>query len=311
MSHREPSALPRISIVIPSFNQGAFLEETLRSIFAQDYPNLELLVIDGGSDDGTVEILERYDERIDHWVSEPDGGQSDAINKGFERAGGDLMTFFGSDDVYLPGAFADAARCWRENPGCGAVVGSFRFMDESSRPVSEVIPPRLPGPTPADLALADPRSWRLHQVATFYDRRALDEVGRWVRPELAYTMDRELLYRVCRAFPVATSERTYALFRRHPESKSVSVILPFCREMGSLHRMGASPAEDRETRARRRAWENYWRARGHLKLAQARSPSPAAVGPLLAAPRFRPGLLLEGGYWRKWRDALAPGGKRS
>ncbi len=297
-------AWPRISVVVPSFNQGGFLEETLRSILLQGYPNLELLVIDGGSSDASVDILNRYDHEIDFWVSEKDEGQSDAINKGFDRATGDLLTFFGSDDVYLPGTFFDAARRWLENPGCGAVVGAFRFLDELSRPASQAIPARSPAATPTDLALAHPSSWRLHQVATFYDRRALDTVGRSVRRELVYVMDRELLYRVCREFPIITSAQTYALFRRHEDSKSVSVILPFCREMADLHRMGSSPEEDAETQRRRQRYARYWQARGYLKLAQAQGASLKATSPLLRALRVQPSLLRNRGYWRQWLEAF-------
>ena len=298
-------AWPRISVVVPSFNQGRFLEEALRSILLQGYPHLELLVLDGGSTDASVEILERYDGQIDFWVSEGDEGQSDAINKGFRRASGDLLTFFGSDDVYLPGAFFDAARRWSENPGCGAVVGAFRFLDGSSRPISEPIPPRLPGPTPTDLALAHPSSWRLHQVATFYDRRALDRVGRSVRRELVYVMDRELLYRVCREFPIVTSGETYALFRRHEDSKSVSVILPFCREMASLHLLEPPVGEAKEARRRRRRFARHWQARGFLKLAQARGPSLKASAALLSALRNDPGLWFRRGYWHRWWTTMS------
>ncbi|HZY81117.1 MAG TPA: glycosyltransferase family 2 protein [Cyclobacteriaceae bacterium] len=97
--------LPRISIVTPSFNQGKFIEETIRSVIDQDYPDIEYIVIDGGSTDETVDILRKYNDRIKYWVSEKDEGQSHAINKGFEKATGDICAYINSDDVYLPGAF--------------------------------------------------------------------------------------------------------------------------------------------------------------------------------------------------------------
>jgi glycosyltransferase involved in cell wall biosynthesis len=298
------SPLPAISIVIPSFNQAAFLEETLRSILLQAYPRLELIVQDGGSQDGSVEILKRYAPWLAHWQSEPDGGQSDAINQGFQRATGDVITFFSSDDLYLPGALSEIARLWSEAPRAGAYVGAFQFMDEASRPVSETVLPRLPGPAPLDLATTDPGAWRLHQVATFYRREALDEVGRWVRPELRYTMDRELLYRICRRFPVATTQALLARFRRHGASKSGAEMLPFCREMASLHLLAAPAGEGAEVRRLRRRFVRHWRARGFLKLARATSRPGAAAGALLRAAAVQPSLLLRPSYGRFWLEAL-------
>src|SRR4051812_45214192 len=104
-----PMAYPRISIVTPSCNQAAYLEETIRSVLLQGYPNLEYFVIDGGSTDGSIDIIRKYEAWITGWVSEADRGQSHAINKGFQRCTGDLITFQNSDDYYLPGAFEDAA----------------------------------------------------------------------------------------------------------------------------------------------------------------------------------------------------------
>lgn len=114
---------PRISIVTPSYNQGQFIEETLRSVLLQGYPNLEYILIDGGSTDGSVEIIEKYAPWLSYWVSEPDRGQTHAINKGFERATGDIMAWLNSDDVYMPWTLAAVAQGISGNEAC-LLIGS-------------------------------------------------------------------------------------------------------------------------------------------------------------------------------------------
>src|SRR5262249_6291259 len=107
---------PRISIVTPSFNQGRDLEETIRSVLLQEYPNLEYVVIDGASTDGSVAVIEKYARHLTHWVSEPDDGCAQALNKGLRRASGEIFGFLNSDDVYEPGVLFEAARRFRERP---------------------------------------------------------------------------------------------------------------------------------------------------------------------------------------------------
>ncbi|MCX6036383.1 MAG: glycosyltransferase family 2 protein, partial [Chloroflexi bacterium] len=125
------SNLPLVSIVTPSYNQARFLEFTIHSVLEQDYPNIEYILVDGGSTDGSVDILQRYADRFAWWVSENDRGQTDAINKGFARAKGDILAWLNSDDTYEPHAVAEAVEFLRGRPEVGLVYGDTNFIDEN------------------------------------------------------------------------------------------------------------------------------------------------------------------------------------
>lgn len=289
---------PRISIIIPSYNQGLYLEQAIQSVLGQGYSNLELIVVDGASRDRSLEIIHRYSPRLAWWVSEADDGQSQAINKGFAHATGDIITFLSSDDLYLPGAFDDVAARYRQNPRAGAIVGAFSFWDEGQSAPGAPILPFLGQPSPCDLTLGPPAIYRLHQVATFYTRAALDTVGRKVREDLKYVMDRELLYRVCRRFPLILSDVPYGIFRRHSESKSAADILPFACEFAQIYRdaISGDPFLD----SLRHTMIAHRLARGYIKYARATGPSPRAWFSLARAAWYRPNLLRSSGYWRAY-----------
>src|SRR5262249_25886537 len=121
--------LPGFSIVMPSFRQAHYIDRSIRSILNQRYPDTELIVIDGGSQDGTVAILESYARQLAYWRSEPDQGQSDALNKGFRQATGEIVGWLNSDDLYLPGAFQDVARVFNAHPEIDVVYGDWFAID--------------------------------------------------------------------------------------------------------------------------------------------------------------------------------------
>lgn len=295
---------PRLSIVTPSYNRQVFLEESLRSVLLQGYPDLEYLVIDGGSHDGTAEILERYDPWLTFWSSEPDRGWAHAVNKGLARCSGQIVTFFSSDDLYLPGTFGTIGARWPELEGCGAATGGFYHIDESSRQMErELIPPRLPAPAPLDLSLVDPLAWRLHQVATFYVATALDAVGRSLLEDLPYNADRELLYRICLRFPVDLVPRALAAFRVHPASLAggsqrrsaaefeyARLQLSYCT--GDIH--------DR----RRRKIAHHFLAKANMSFAKYSGRRSASMLALLKALRYRPSGLRENAYLKTWLKLL-------
>lgn len=291
--------LPRISIIIPSFNQAAFLDSAIRSVVSQNYPDLELIVVDGGSTDGSREIIEKYSTDLTWSISEPDRGQSHAINKGLAHAAGEIVTFIGSDDYYLPGVFQDVAGMVSAHPGAGAISGAFCFLDEGKSQPGEMIPPLIEGGSPRDLTLGPPGSYRLHQAATFYTKSALDATGRYVREDFKYVMDRELLYRICRSFPIALSAKPYSIFRRHAESKSVSDILPFAQEFSRLYELHLSGVQAEDKRRKRMA--RYRLARGHIKFADAKPGFPGSLLHILRAGMIDPTLLISSAYWGKIR----------
>ncbi|TET09976.1 MAG: glycosyltransferase [Candidatus Atribacteria bacterium] len=128
---KKDQSYPKISIVTPSYNQAQFLEKTILSILNQDYPNLEYIIIDGGSTDGSIEVIKKYNQYLAYWVSEEDNGQADAINKGFKIATGDFLAWQNSDDIYLPGSFFKVAEKFKKHPNPDVVFGNVYLINEN------------------------------------------------------------------------------------------------------------------------------------------------------------------------------------
>src|SRR5437899_9101981 len=135
------NSYPKISVVTPSYNQGSYLERTIRSVINTEYPNIEYIVIDGGSTDNSLDIIKKYEKYLKYWVSEQDRGQSNAINKGFSHATGDLWTWLSSDDYYMPGALWTIATMAIANPEASVFVGSGRIIDETGKVIYYKKPP--------------------------------------------------------------------------------------------------------------------------------------------------------------------------
>lgn len=295
-----------ISIIISSYNQGQYLEAAIQSVLAQDYPNTELIVIDGGSQDNSLDILKQYAPQIAYWESVPDRGQSHAINKGFAKASGGILTFLSSDDYYLPGTFDDVVNHFTQNPQAGAVVGSFCFLDQDQSTPGPPIKPFLQGSSPTDLSLGPPGKYRLHQVATFYRRSALEQVGAYVREDMHYVMDRDLLYRVCKAFPITLSEKPYGVFRKHQAGKSEADIIPFAQEFSNLYLQHFTG--DKKLDLQRKQMARYRLSRGYIKFSQTTS-LPRAFLALFYAGLIQPHLFFERGYWAKFIHAIRSSSK--
>jgi glycosyltransferase involved in cell wall biosynthesis len=221
-------SLPRVSIVTPSFNQAPFLEETIRSVLAQDYPRIEYIVVDGGSTDGSREIIERYQEQLAHWSSEPDRGQTDAINKGFGVAHGDIFAWLNSDDTYQPGAVGEAVAYLQDHREIGMVYGHAYYIDEHGR----ILAPYPTGVT--DLKGLRRGVTTIPQQAMFFRARLWRMVGP-LDPTFYYAMDYDLWVRIAELSPIALCRRPWANFRIHETSKSITAANRCWPEMIRVH----------------------------------------------------------------------------
>ena len=212
---------PCISIVTPSFNQGRFIDDTIRSVLDQGYPNLEYMIIDGNSTDDSAAIIRSYGDRLKHWVSEPDRGQSHAINKGLLHCTGEIFNWLNADDVLLPGALHAVARAWRETPG-HVIAGVEVDVYPDGREVEIVS---------RNLSLRNFIHWREQlrngmqwgQPVTFLPLKAVRAAG-GVRPDLRYSMDHLLMIEVLQHCDVAYIPDRLARFRIHEASKTCSAV---------------------------------------------------------------------------------------
>ena len=223
-----------VSVITPSFNQAAYIEETILSVLNQDYPQVEYIIVDGGSTDVSREIIERYADRLAWWVSERDRGQTDAINKGFAHAKGEILAWLNSDDTYLPGAIAEAAAFLEANPQAGMVYGDANLVDQQGT---------LLGKFPA--RQTDYRRLRrgyvhIPQQAAFFRASLWRQVGP-LDPSFYFAMDYDLWVRLARLAPLCYHPRTWANFRLHSAGKSVAADDRCWPEMLRVHyRLGGS-----------------------------------------------------------------------
>ena len=208
------SELPLVSIVTPSFNQVNYLEETMRSVLEQDYPRIEYIVIDGGSTDGSVDIIRKYADRLAYWVSEKDRGQTDAVNKGYAVARGSILGWLNSDDTYKPGAIRAAVDYLVSHPQTGLVYGDLDFIDDNGRIVG-----KFPA---AQTDLKRLRRGYVHipQPAAFFRAEHWQQVGP-LDPSFYFAMDYDLWVRLARVSQIAYVPRLWANFRLHGGGKTV------------------------------------------------------------------------------------------
>jgi glycosyltransferase involved in cell wall biosynthesis len=212
---------PRISVVTPSYNQGQYLEETITSVLSQGYPELEYIIIDGGSRDATLDIIKRYEGQLAYWVSEKDSGQSEAINKGLRRATGEIVTWLCSDDLFVPDTLQRVAAHFAQT-GAALLHGRTVLFGDGMKE-------QVKGADEHDLKFRYLAGMPFAQPSSFFRRRVLEEQG-YLDESLHYGMDYDLLARIALNYSIRKVEETFSRYRLHEESKSVAQNIEFTRD---------------------------------------------------------------------------------
>ena len=209
--------LPRITIVTPSFNQANYLPETIESVLSQNYPNLEYMIIDGGSTDGSVDIIKKYESHLSYWVSERDKGQSEAINKGFRKSTGEILAYLNSDDTYCEGALQNVGEFFKSHPKIDLFYGNTTFINEKNEPIGAWKSIKY--------------NFHIHlyggpiipQPSAFWRRQVFFDVGE-IDENLQFAMDGDLWFRIAKAnAKFHFCDVMLSCFRIHNSSKSVEL----------------------------------------------------------------------------------------
>lgn len=205
---------PRISIVTPSYNQGRFVEETIRSVLLQNYPNLEYIIIDGGSTDGTLEIIRKYDRWLTYWESERDRGQSHAINKGFARCTGDIYNWLCSDDILLDNALEKVSRHMELSRPFWLIGGSYRINEKKLFSEKR--------PAPKSFGIDNFILWHLMPIAqpSVFWNKQMQNIANGVNEHLNFCMDVDLWYKFNKIFAPLSVPEFFSRDRLHSQSKT-------------------------------------------------------------------------------------------
>jgi glycosyltransferase involved in cell wall biosynthesis len=218
---------PLLTVVTPSYNQGHFIRATIESVLSQDYPNIEYIIMDGGSTDETASVVKDYASRV-RFISEKDRGQSHAINKGFQMARGSILSWLNSDDLYLPGAARKAIDAWRSEPAAGAVYGEGYLIDRAGNTTS-----RFPCTEPFNLWKLVHLSDYVLQQTVYFRKDVLDRVG-YLDEDLHFVMDWDILIRIGMQHPLLYVPEYMGCLREYPEAKSFAGGMRRAREIREM-----------------------------------------------------------------------------
>jgi glycosyltransferase involved in cell wall biosynthesis len=291
LSERGPDGRPwpKISIVTPSYNQGQYIEETIRSVLLQDYPNLEYIVIDGGSTDGSVELVRKYSSQLAYWASEPDTGHGNALNKGFRRTTGDIMAWINSDDKYLPWTFSVVAEIFSTCKNVNWIMGCPSSWDSAGRQVEVT-------PTCRNLYdfLLGRYAW-IQQESVFWRRSLWDKAGGRINEDYRFMVDGELWCRFFLHDDLWHVNCVLGGYRRHSSNRAVlssrEVTCEMERAISELR--GKCP---RHIRRKARFLQATWRLANVLKPIRVEAVIRNLCGGLYASADYRTLAFRDGGW---------------
>ncbi|MFC2063884.1 glycosyltransferase family 2 protein [Chloroflexota bacterium] len=212
----------KVSIVTPSFNQADFLEKTICSVLEQDYPHIEYLLVDGGSTDGSLEIIQKYSKQLTWWVSEPDSGQAEAINKGLSRVSGDIVAWLNSDDILLPGAIKQAVSIFTQFPETGLIYGDVLAIDARGTTTNRL--------TYSDMSLSDLAAFQMIGQPSVFMRRSVLEKAGYLDVSFHFLLDHHLWLRMAQLAKIRHIPEFLSAARFHADSKNVSRAAEFGQE---------------------------------------------------------------------------------
>ena len=211
-----------VSIITPSYNQAPFLEQTMQSVLEQDYPHIEYIVVDGGSTDNSAEIIKTYADRLAYWISERDSGQSEAINKGFARANGEIVAWLNSDDYYMRNTISVVVRCFEQNPDAVMLYGDMLAVDEEGQTINVL--------KYKQLSLEDLLCFQIiGQPSVFFRRSALNKTG-LLDPSFHFMLDHHLWIRLAEQGRILHIPQVWSAARYHPQAKNRARAAEFGRE---------------------------------------------------------------------------------
>ena len=219
---------PLVTIITPSFNQARYLEATIQSVLSQDYPNIEYMIVDGGSHDGSVDVIKKYESRLAWWVSEKDRGQTDAINKGFARAKGEILAWINSDDTYEPGAVSAAVKYLQKHPEVGMVYGDCNFINEDGSVIGKF------GSAQTNYRLLRQGYVHIPQQTMFFRADLWKQVGP-LDSSFYFAMDYDLWVRIAARTEINYVPQTWANFRLHTSGKTIAADDRCWPEMIRIH----------------------------------------------------------------------------
>jgi GT2 family glycosyltransferase len=211
-----------VSVITPSYNQAPYLEQTVQSVLAQDYPHIEYIVVDGASTDNSFEIIKKYNDRLAYWISEKDSGQAEAINKGFARAKGEVLGWLNSDDYYLPNAISAAVKCFEHNPDVVMVYGDMLAVDGDGQTINVL--------KYKQLSLEDLLCFQIiGQPSVFFRRSALAKTG-LLETSFHFMLDHHLWIRLAQQGKILHVPQVWSAARYHAQAKNRARAAEFGRE---------------------------------------------------------------------------------